>query len=48
MYVEIRKRIMSEKKTILPSLRNEDCKTIETETEKKNDLLPNIPTGNIT
>ena len=32
--VEIIKRIMSEKKTTLPSLRNQDRKTVKAETEK--------------
>ena len=39
---------MTEKKTILPSLRNQDSKNVEVETEKVNKLLPNNPTGNIT
>ena len=48
MNVEIKKWIMSENKTTLPSLRNEYWKTIKKETEKINYLLPHIPTCNIT
>ena len=39
---------MTEKKTILPSLRNQYWKKVLVETEMVNKLLPNIPTGNIT
>ena len=39
---------MSEKKTTLPSLRNQDWRTVKSETEKVNDLLTNIPTNDIT
>ena len=39
---------MPEKKTTLPSLRNQDWWTVKSETEKVNDLLNNIPTNNIT
>ena len=39
---------MSEKKTILLSLRNQDWRTVKSETEKVNDLLTNIPTNDIT
>ena len=39
---------MSEKKTTLPSLRNQYCKTVKSETDKVNDLLTNIPTNDIT
>ena len=42
--VEIMKRIMSEKKTALPSLKNQDWKTIKAKLKKINDLLTNIPT----
>ena len=42
------KRIMSEKKTALPSLRNQDWKTVKAETEKINDILSNISTNDIT
>ena len=38
MNVEIMKRLMSEKKTALPSLRNQHLKTVIAETEKINDL----------
>ena len=38
MNVEIMKRIMSEKKPTLPSLRNQGWKTVKTETEKFDDL----------
>ena len=38
---------MSKKKTTLPSLRNQNQKTVKSETEKVNDLLTNIPTNNI-
>ena len=34
MIIENLKRIMSEKKTRLPSLRNQDWRTVKTETEK--------------
>ena len=47
MNAEIIKRIMSEKKTSLPSVRNQDWRTIKSETEKINDLLTNIPANNI-
>ena len=39
---------MSEKKTTLPSLRNQNWRTAKSETEKVNDLLTNIPTNDIT
>ena len=39
---------MSEKKTTLPSLRNQDWRTVKSETETVNDLLSNIPTNDIT
>ena len=42
------KRIMSEKKTTLCSLMNQDWKTVKSETEKINELLTNILTNNIT
>ena len=35
MNVETIKRMMSAKKTILPSLRNQDWKKVQAETEKK-------------
>ena len=45
MNVEFMKRIMSENKTPLPSLRNQDWRTVKSETKKANDLLTNIPTN---
>ena len=42
------KRIMSSEKTILPSWRNIEWKTLKIETEKINHILPYIPTNNIT
>ena len=39
---------MSSEKTILPSLRNIEWKTLKIETEKINHILPYIPTNNIT
>ena len=39
---------MSEKKTILPSLRNLEWKTVETETERINELLTYSSRNNIT
>ena len=42
------KRIMSEKMITLPSLRNQDWKTLKVETEKTNKLWTNILTNNIT
>ena len=42
------KRIMNSEKTILPSLRNIEWKTLKTETNKINHILPYIPTNNIT
>ena len=41
-------RIMSSEKTILPSLRNIEWRTLKIETEKINQILPYIPTNNIT
>ena len=46
--VEIMKKIIPEKKTTLPSLRNQDERTVKFETVKVNDLLTNIPENNIT
>ena len=40
------KRIMNSEKTILPSLRNIEWKTLKTETNKINHILPYIPTNN--
>ena len=42
MNIEIIKRIISEKKTTLPSLMIEDWKTVKAETEKINKLSTNI------
>ena len=39
---------MSSEKTILPSLRNIERKTLKIETNKINHILPYIPTNNIT
>ena len=39
---------MSSEKTILPSLRNIEWKTLKIETKKINHILPYIPTNNIT
>ncbi len=48
MNVEIMNRIMSEEKTTLPSLRNQDWGTVKFEIEKVNELLTNISTNDIT
>ena len=48
MNIDNLKRIMSEKKTGLPSLRNQDWRTIKTKTEKINKLLTHISTNYIT
>ena len=48
MNLENVKGIMSSEKTILPSLRNIEWKTLKTETNKINHILPYIPTNNIT
>ena len=42
------KRIMTREKTTLPSLRNIEWKTVKTETNKINQVLPYISTNNIT
>ena len=42
------KRIMNSEKTILPSLRNIEWKTLKIETNKMNHILPYIPTNNLT
>ena len=39
---------MSEKKTTLPSIRNQDWRIVRSQTEKVNDSLTNIPTNDIT
>ena len=48
MNVDIIKRIMSEKKTALASLKNQEWWSVKSETEKVDDLLTNIPTNDIT
>ena len=48
MTVDNIKRIISEKKTTLPSLRNQDWWIVKFESEKVNDLLTNIMTNDIT
>ena len=42
------KTIMNNEKTILPSLRNIEWQTLKIETNKLNQVLPYIPTNNIT
>ena len=44
----IKRKEMSGKQTIFPSLRNQDWRTVKSETEKVKDLLANIPTKDIT
>ena len=39
---------MNSEKTILSSVRNIEWKTLKIETNKMNQILPNIPTNNIT
>ena len=39
---------MSEKKTTLPSLKNQDWRTVKSETKKVSDSLTNILTNDIT
>ena len=46
--VELIKKVITEKKTILPFVRNQNWKKHKRETEKVNKPLPNIPTDNIT
>ena len=46
--VENVKRIMNSEKTKLPSLRNIEWRTLKTETNKINQILPYISTNNIT
>ncbi len=48
MNLDIIKRITSEKKIILPSLKNQDCRMVKSQTKKVKDLLTNIPTDDIT
>ena len=47
MNIETVERIMSEKKSRLPLLRNQDWKTVTAETEKIKELLTHISTNNI-
>ena len=47
MIIEHLKRIMSEEKTRLPLLRNQEWKTVKAETEKKMNELTHIATKNI-
>ena len=42
------KKIMTKKRTWLPSFRNQGWKKVKIKTENINKLLPNIPKGNIT
>ena len=42
------KRIMNSEKTTLPSFRNMEWRTLKTETNKINQILPHISTNNIT
>ena len=42
------KRIIKSEKTILPSLRNIEWRTLKLETNRINRVLPHIPTNNIT
>ena len=46
--LETLKRIMNSEKTTLPSLRNIEWRTLKTETNKINQVLPYISTNNIT
>ena len=46
MNVEIIKRILSKKKTALPSLRNKDCKTVKAENGRINKSLTQFTTNN--
>ena len=46
--LETRKRIMSSMKTTLPSLRNIEWRTLKTETNKINQIIPYRSTNNIT
>ena len=46
--LENEQRIMNCEKTTLPSLRNIEWRTLKIETEKINQILPYIPTNNIT
>ena len=46
--VELRKKIITEKKTTFSSLKNQNRKNVNGETKKVNKLLSNILTDNIT
>ena len=46
--IENLKRIVSEKKTRLPLLRNHDWRTVKAETEKIKEFVAHISTNNIT
>ena len=48
MILENLKRIMSEKNTRLPSIRNIDWKTVKAETEKISELITHISAKNTT
>ena len=48
MNVKNLKKIMTEKKTELSSLRNQVWRTVKAEAEKINELSTHIPTNNIT
>ena len=46
--IDTTRRIVCEKKTTSLSLRNQDWRTVKSETENVNDLLTNIPTNDVT
>ena len=48
MNIKIKKIVMPDKKTTLQSPRNQDWKTVKTETEKINESFTNTLTNNIT
>ena len=48
MNVDLMKKIMTENKTTLPSPKTQDWEKIQAKKQKVNELLTNIPTGNIT
>ena len=48
MNIKLIKKILTEKKTTLPSLKNKDYKNVKVETEKLNNVWANISTSNIT
>ena len=47
IYLVLKKKIMTKKKTTLPFFRNLDLKKVKVEAEKVNNWLTNIPTSNI-